>query len=186
MRHSSLPVSGVYDTACCRPITIKLGAAIVLPDERRRPARRHALRAGKSRSTRHSCLPVRASIAAANDLPSLSCTTNTLPVVDHRRRRGAEVEIHRLRIEPRVPQRLAVERVGEQPDVAEIGVEPLAVGGRRFRREGVLAMTAAERHALVRFALPLQLAGARRRRRRPCSGSRRSRWSARCRARSRA
>ena len=96
-------------------------------------------------------------------------------VVHDRRRRGAEVQIHRLRIESRRPERLAVERVGEQPDVAEVHVEPLAVGGRRLGREGVLAMAPAERRALVRFALPLQRAGAPRRRRRPCSGSRRSR-----------
>ncbi len=84
------------------------------------------------------------------------------PVVHERRGRGAEVEIHRLRRPRLLPQQLPVERVTEQPDVAaKRRIQPLAIGGRRFRCVGVLAMPAARRLALMRFLLPQHLAGGR-------------------------
>ena len=55
--------------------------------------------------------------------------------------------------------RRASRRTGRRS--AERRVEPLAVGDRRFRRVGVLAVPAAERLRRDRFALPLDLAGLR-------------------------
>src|SRR5215213_4402754 len=79
MRHNSFPVAGSYEIAVARPITINSVRALLVqtygddhPEVGLPPVE-------KSRATLQICLPVFASIAAANDLPSLSCTTNTRP-----------------------------------------------------------------------------------------------------------
>ena len=59
---------------------------------------------------------------------------------------------HRLR-----PYRLAAHVEREQPGVAEIDVDALAVGDRRFRCVRVLLVHRLQRHGRVDHALPLIL-----------------------------
>jgi hypothetical protein len=81
------------------------------------------------------------------------------PVVDHRGRRGAEVEIDGLRRPALLPEQRPVARIAEQADVAaEGGVDPLAVGGGRLGRVGVLAMPSPDGLAAMGLALPHHLA----------------------------
>src|SRR6476469_5173248 len=79
--------------------------------------------------------------------------------VHHGRCGGSEIEVAGLRIDRVGPQRRAIHAVTEQADVAEQRVNPLTVGGRRFRRVAVLAVTPAHGRSLVRFALPADLPG---------------------------
>ena len=83
-----------------------------------------------------------------------------LAAAHDRRTGGAEVQIDRGRLPLAFPQRLTVEREAEQADVLpERHVQPLAVGGRRLGRIGVLSVPSARGQALVRFALPDDRAG---------------------------
>ena len=104
-------------------------------------------------------LPVFASSATKNDFAVVVVELVDAPVVDDRRRRRAEVQVDRLRRPGPRPEQRAVEAVAEHADVAaERRIEPLAVGGRRLGRVGVLAMAAAGRRPAVRLALPHDLA----------------------------
>ena len=181
-RHSSLPCEVVRDDGAVAGRD-DLGAQRVLPDERRHPRRLHA----------ESRCPIAASATAPRRSSRRAPRSTAAPRCPAAGRRGRRRRSATRRCRSRgrsafgvpllLPQQRAVERIDEQADVlSERGVEPLAVGERRFRRVGVLAMAAAERLRLDRFALPLHLAGLARRARRPCSGSRRPPRSARCRA----
>ena len=82
-----------------------------------------------------------------------------LPVVHDRRcsRTPAEARPHHL--EAPLPDRLAVHREGEDADVAEVGVDPLAVRDRGLRGVGVLQVAREVRRPDQHLALPTLLSG---------------------------
>ena len=131
-RHSSLPrVERVADGVLPAD-DHELGPQRVLPDEGRGPARRGAPGRQVAIHLPQHLAGLRVD-RGGKRLAVVVVEHEHAAVVHDRRRGGAEVQVHRLRVEARVPERRAVEAIGEQADVAEVGVEPLAVGGRASR-----------------------------------------------------
>ena len=110
----------------------QLGAALVLPDEGRRPVRPlvtvvpPALHPGRGVERHHERLLV----VVVDD--------EQRPVVQYRRGRRPPPQARVRRLEAPLPDEGPVHVEGVDAHVAEVGVDPLAVGHRRRRGVGVL------------------------------------------------
>ena len=130
----------------------ELGAALVLPDEGRGPVRAlvavvpPALHPGLG-VERHQ---ERLLVVVVDDVER--------PVVQHRRGRGTPPETRVRRLEAPLPDDGALHVEGVDADVAEVGVDPLAVGHRRRRGVGVLQVAVEVGPAGVHLRRPEDLA----------------------------
>ena len=79
--------------------------------------------------------------------------------MEHRRRRGAPAGARRIGADGVRPYRRAVHVEGEDADVAEVGVDPLAIGDRRLGGKAVLEVPRALRRAAMDLALPADFSG---------------------------
>ncbi len=109
---------------------------------------------------RQICFPVRLSGKRGDELLLLIVVDDYQHVVEQSRRSsGAEIEVHGIRFERGVPRLRTFQIVSPHPETGDINVDELAIRGRRFRNEAILAMPPARRMPRVEFALPFFFAG---------------------------
>ena len=132
-----------------------LGAGLVLPDERRGPAR-HLFAAGAPEFLAGSLVEGR-----DPGLLLVVVEDDQQIVVQHRRGGGAVVPHRRAIRSVEAPHRLAFHREGVHPEVAEARVHPLAVGGGRLGGVGLLLVAGELGNAGLDRPLPQHFAGRR-------------------------